>query len=410
MTAAHEARREEAAPQHGRAAERGEGAVATVAAARGGVAAALGRRALWRTALRLMGGLKVEGEAPTGACVVIANHSSHADTAALLAALPARTRPGVAAAADYWFGRGARASVCRALVGAFPVRRDGGGSADLMAAADLLRAGRVVIVYPEGTRSRDGSLSRFHSGAARLAAEAGVPLVPVAIEGTRDLLPAHGRLRRARVKVRFGTPTGEITEARDQIGRLLDSPLRRRAQRLAESPAGMALVGGWAFAEALSWPLLPELPLAALCVASPRAGVRLSVSAAVGSVAGGAVTYGLAARGVRLPRPLTTPRMITTVAAQSAIEGAQAVRHQPVSGIPFKVYAAQAGRDRAGLAPFLRASARARGTRVLATGLALTALGAGSRRTRHLYGPYLVVVGAGFAAGLTLVVRSWARE
>ena len=89
--------------------------------------------ALWRTVLSLTGGLRVRGAAglPPGPCVLVANHSSHADTAALIAALPARRQPVVAAAADYWFRGGVRPAICRALCAAFPVRRSGGGSADL---------------------------------------------------------------------------------------------------------------------------------------------------------------------------------------------------------------------------------------------------------------------------------------
>jgi len=88
-----------------------------------------------------------------------------------------------------------------------------GGGADLAAAgllaAGLLAAGHDVIVYPEGTRSRDGRIGGFHRGAARLAATAGVPLVPVGISGTRTLLPPGGtahRPRRAAVTVRIGVP------------------------------------------------------------------------------------------------------------------------------------------------------------------------------------------------------------
>lgn len=196
------------------------------------------RRTLWRAALALTGGLRVEGRAPTGPCVVVANHSSHADTAVLLAALPARTRPVVVAAADYWFGSRLRTTACRTLVAAVPVRRDGGGSADLFATEGLLRSGHTVIVYPEGTRSRDGDLGRFRSGAARLAARAGVPLVPVAIAGTRDLLPAHGRLRRTAVKVRFGVPTDEIAAAREQIEAMLCRPQNPAEGRFAGRRSG----------------------------------------------------------------------------------------------------------------------------------------------------------------------------
>jgi len=181
-------------------------------------ASCLARRLLWRAVLTLTGGLRVRGAAmlPAGPCVIIANHSSHADTAALIAALPARRRPAVAAAADYWFRSGPRSRICQMLCGAFPVRRAGGGSADLTAAACLLAAGHDVIVYPEGTRSRDGTIGEFHRGAARLAATAGVPLVPAGISGTRTLLPAGGsavRFRRATVTVSFGVPLASSWQA-----------------------------------------------------------------------------------------------------------------------------------------------------------------------------------------------------
>jgi 1-acyl-sn-glycerol-3-phosphate acyltransferase len=100
-----------------------------------------------------------------------------------------------------------RAMSCRALCAAFPVRR-GGGSTDLMAAASYLAAGHDVIIYPEGTRSRDGATGVFRSGAARLAQAAGVPLVPVGILGTRSLLPPGGRLHRSSVSVQIGRPLG----------------------------------------------------------------------------------------------------------------------------------------------------------------------------------------------------------
>src|SRR5215470_17935414 len=136
---------------------------------RAGVGIAVARRALCRLILVGTGGLRVVGEPPPPPCVLVANHASHTDTVALLAALPARRRPVVAAAADYWYDRPLRRFACRALASTIPVRRTGGGRADLTRAAELLAAGRDVIVYPEGSRSRDGSIAPFHSGAGHLA-------------------------------------------------------------------------------------------------------------------------------------------------------------------------------------------------------------------------------------------------
>ncbi|UQI47718.1 1-acyl-sn-glycerol-3-phosphate acyltransferase [Streptomyces sp. HU2014] len=177
--------------------------------ARRAVAAAWLRRALWTVALTLTGGVSRSGRLPRGGCVVVANHSSHADTAALLAALDARHAPLIGAAADYWFATPWRRRVCRRLAAGFPVRRTGGGLTDLLATAGELRAGRAVVLFPEGTRrgdGEDGEVGAFHRGALLLAERAGVPVVPVGIAGTDRLLPKHGRLRRSAVRVRIGEP------------------------------------------------------------------------------------------------------------------------------------------------------------------------------------------------------------
>lgn len=190
--------------------------------------AAHGRSLLWRFLLTCTGGLRVDGRLPLEPCVLVANHSSHADTAALLAALPARRRPVVAAAADYWFARPLQRLTCRLLVAGFPVRRSGGGSADLAVGVKLLASGHDVIVYPEGTRSRDGAVAEFRSGAARLAGLAGAPLVPVGIAGTRELMPVHGRPGRGRITVRFGSPVDDLVAARAAVVELATPGGRHR--------------------------------------------------------------------------------------------------------------------------------------------------------------------------------------
>jgi 1-acyl-sn-glycerol-3-phosphate acyltransferase len=133
--------------------------------------------------LAVTGGLRVRGvgRLPATPCVIVANRGSRADTAALIAALPVRRRP----------------------------VRCGGGSAGLLGAVRLLAAGHDVVIYPEEARSQDGSIAEFRPGAARLAAVAGVPLVPLGITRARASRPATGmraRARRAAVTVRVGMP------------------------------------------------------------------------------------------------------------------------------------------------------------------------------------------------------------
>jgi 1-acyl-sn-glycerol-3-phosphate acyltransferase len=175
------------------------------------------RHWLWRAVCGVSGGLTVTGRwSASGGCVVVANHASHADTAVLLAALPSKARPVFGAAADYWFDVPVRRFIATSLAGILPVRRssDGGYDALLAAAGPALKAGRTVILYPEGTRSTDGTIGEFRSGALRLARDCGVPIVPVAVSGTADVLPKNGRYSPAPMRVHVGSPLNpHITSA-----------------------------------------------------------------------------------------------------------------------------------------------------------------------------------------------------
>lgn len=158
----------------------------------------------WAPALRLFcRPFVVEGAAADGPCVYAANHASHADTAAVRAALgrAARRRLAVGAAEDYFFTTRARAAGFTVAVGAFPFPRS--GDEGLRRAAELLTAGWSVLLYPQGTRSGDG---RYRPGALRLAAD-GWPVVPVGIAGTDAILPKGARFpRRAATAVVIGAP------------------------------------------------------------------------------------------------------------------------------------------------------------------------------------------------------------
>ena len=140
--------------------------------------------------------------------VFAANHSSHIDTPLLLQSLPEewRRRTAVAAAADYFFRNNLIAWAVSLAFGAVPIERNARisrGAAEGL--TDLVRSDLNVLVYPEGTRSRDGSMGALRSGAARLALERDVPIVPIYLTGTHEAMPP-GRWwpRRHHATVVFG--------------------------------------------------------------------------------------------------------------------------------------------------------------------------------------------------------------
>jgi len=94
-------------------------------------------------------------------------------------------------------------------VGVMPVARQGGdaGEASLRKGQEILESGRLLGIYPEGTRSPDGRLYRGKSGPARLALRTGAPILPVAMIGTDKVLPTGSRIPRLHeVEVRIGAP------------------------------------------------------------------------------------------------------------------------------------------------------------------------------------------------------------
>ena len=127
-----------------------------------------------------------------GPFILAANHASHADTAALYAALPRRLRARTVAVAarDYFFENPIRRAAARALFNAVPVdRRPIAGRDPLRHAIRALRAGYGLLIYPEGTRSPDGGVSQFRGGIGRLAALfPDAPIIPVWLE-TAQVMP-----------------------------------------------------------------------------------------------------------------------------------------------------------------------------------------------------------------------------
>lgn len=138
--------------------------------------------------------------------VIAPNHASDVDTPLVLASLPRawRSRTLVGAAADRFYRRGFYAVMAGLWINTFPFDRSGElrGLAD---AAELLREGWNVLLYPQGTRS--SGLENFRSGVARLCAATDAPLVPVHVSGTALIMPKdRGLTQRGRASVTFGRP------------------------------------------------------------------------------------------------------------------------------------------------------------------------------------------------------------
>ena len=110
--------------------------------------------------------------------------------------------------------------------GYIPIDRDHPREAarSIMEAAHMIRGGVSAIAFPEGTRSRTGELGRFHSGAFALALRAGVPLVPVAIEGSdRVIMPRTLQVNPgAIVRIQIGAPIDLSSYRQNEKGRLME--------------------------------------------------------------------------------------------------------------------------------------------------------------------------------------------
>src|SRR5262249_44736485 len=118
--------------------------------------------------------------------VFVANHTSHLDALLVLHALPPawRRRTVVAAAADYFFSTWWRSALAALALNAVPLERRPGTGGTQAQLASLLADGWSILTFPEGTRSRDGVLQRFHLGPAQLALDHHRPLVPIGLRGT----------------------------------------------------------------------------------------------------------------------------------------------------------------------------------------------------------------------------------
>jgi 1-acyl-sn-glycerol-3-phosphate acyltransferase len=141
-----------------------------------------------------------------GPVILAVNHQSFVDS--LFVPLLVKRRVVFLGKADYFTS--ARTAWFFRAAGVIPIRREGGSASEaaIQAGVRELRAGRVVGIYPEGTRSPDGRLYRGKTGVARMALLARCPVVPVAVFGGRELQPIGKKMPKlsGRIEVQYGKP------------------------------------------------------------------------------------------------------------------------------------------------------------------------------------------------------------
>ena len=185
-------------------------------------------------------------ELPEGPVLVIANHVSAYDGALVMYALPGRLRRRMASAMsgemlmDLRRGRNQGNAIVNlvapagywlvtALFNVFPLPRLRGFQRSFAFAGEAMDRGYSVLIFPEGTRSRDGEFHAFRAGIGLLALQSGVPVVPVALVGLGEMRVGKTRwFRSGRLEVRVGEaiPVAEGMEPAELTKRLEES-LRR---------------------------------------------------------------------------------------------------------------------------------------------------------------------------------------
>lgn len=194
----------------------------------------------WAAALLADAGVRlvVEGRdriPANQAFVVMSNHRSHYDTPCIMQALG--FIPAFIAKKELsyipFLGQAMRA------FGMIFIDRghSDAAHASLDRAADRVRGGDTVLMFPEGTRSKDGhTLGTFKKGGFHLAKRAGMPILPIAVMGSERVLPKYSlRIRPGEVTVRIGAPIPVEPDA--EVGELRDATRRAIEELLAVPPA-----------------------------------------------------------------------------------------------------------------------------------------------------------------------------
>ena len=183
--------------------------------------------------IRVQGAENLE---PNRAYVYMANHCSLVDIPAMFAYMPYQFR--VMAKKELFYVPFMGWHLWTA--GNFPVdRSDARKTAhSLRKVVEGIRGGKSLAVFPEGTRSADGKLGDFKPGSFKIAVRAGVPIVPIAIRGTHEILPKHSLVPRpGEVEVIIGKPICTSGLSEKEVRSLMDTVHSAIESRLEPVPA-----------------------------------------------------------------------------------------------------------------------------------------------------------------------------
>ena len=193
---------------------------------------------MWAKSILFVSGVRVTTEGldkinPSAAYVLACNHASYMDTPVILTQIPLQFR---FLAKDGLFKIPFLGTHLK-TAGHMPIPREDPRAAlkTLTAAAKNIQEKHIsMLIFPEGGRTPDGGLQPFKEGVAYMAIKAGVPIIPIALVGTRAVIPIHSSIVRAgRVSVRIGDPidTASLTlkdrehlteQVRQQIASMLE--------------------------------------------------------------------------------------------------------------------------------------------------------------------------------------------
>jgi len=171
-----------------------------------------------------------------GAFLIVANHESYLDP--VLVGLAIDTKPVTPLARNALFKNPIFGAHLRTL-GCVPIDETNGDIAAIKEGVRQLRAGRIVSIFPEGSRSHDGAIHPFKRGALLLIKRSTVPILPIAVAGAYDAWPRAQklpRILRSRVAINIGKPIAHDDLLKDGP----DEALRRLEQVIGELKAELA--------------------------------------------------------------------------------------------------------------------------------------------------------------------------